>query len=163
MHLHRLVAHFLRVRFPILLALNKADEPDSAAHITRVAAVSTEPSVAVSARCEWALNHLRRCGAVEYCRGGVEFAELRGLQPADLPEELFQGDVPAFRQTCARMLGSHAGTGVLRALNAAVALSPPLCVYPVESLDTCESLARGDRGDGAVLRDCLLMHPGTRS
>ncbi|EKX47881.1 hypothetical protein GUITHDRAFT_42659, partial [Guillardia theta CCMP2712] len=31
--LHRLVAHFLRVRFPILLALNKCDHPDSEGHV----------------------------------------------------------------------------------------------------------------------------------
>jgi hypothetical protein len=32
--MHRyIVAHFLRVRFPILLALNKADLPGAAAHV----------------------------------------------------------------------------------------------------------------------------------
>lgn len=36
--LHRLVAHFLRVRFPILLALNKADVPGALEHVREVCA-----------------------------------------------------------------------------------------------------------------------------
>ena len=33
--LQRIVAHFVRIRFPILLALNKCDTPSSAEHIHR--------------------------------------------------------------------------------------------------------------------------------
>ena len=50
-HLHVLVAHFTRVRFPMLLALNKSDVPESKAHAERTrAAWPAETCVDVSAR-----------------------------------------------------------------------------------------------------------------
>jgi hypothetical protein len=68
--LHRLVAHFLRARFPLLLALNKADVGSAAGHIPRVlAAHPHEPAVAVSAASERWLCQQRRAGLLRYSDG----------------------------------------------------------------------------------------------
>eukprot|EP00947_MAST-08B_sp_MAST-8B-sp1_P003042 g3042.t1 len=58
--LHRLVAHFLRIRFPVLLALNKADLPTAARHVQRVAEAypletARRAVCPVSAQLEWKL------------------------------------------------------------------------------------------------------------
>ena len=75
--LHTLVAHFLRVRFPILLALNKVDVNSASPNIVKFKAQSSEPAVPVSARCEWALCQLRRQGLVSYSHGSnvVHFSD----------------------------------------------------------------------------------------
>jgi predicted GTPase len=49
--LHQVVAHFLRVRFPTLLVLNKADLPPAASHIAQLRTLLPfESMIAVSAR-----------------------------------------------------------------------------------------------------------------
>ncbi len=61
------VATFLAVRFPILLALNKADLPSAAAHISRVRQqMPHECIVAVSAASERWLAGAVRAGQVDY-------------------------------------------------------------------------------------------------
>ncbi|GAX85197.1 hypothetical protein CEUSTIGMA_g12616.t1 [Chlamydomonas eustigma] len=64
---HQLVATFLQMRFPILLALNKADMSGAAHHIERVRSTFPhEPAVAVSAATERWLCSQRRKSLVSY-------------------------------------------------------------------------------------------------
>ncbi len=66
-HTHALLPLPTQLRFPILLALNKADMDASAAHIRRIrAALPHEPAVAVSAASERWLCTQRRAGKVAY-------------------------------------------------------------------------------------------------
>jgi ribosome-binding ATPase YchF (GTP1/OBG family) len=155
LHLHRLVAHFLRVRFPVLLALNKADVGSAAAHIARIASTCDEPSVPVSAHCEWSLCQLRRQGVIIYPYGGASFA------PTGTAGAVGEGAVKldnTLVSSCRSVFEKFGSTGVLQTLDRAISLNPPLYVYPVETLDTCESIARSKERE--FLRDCFLMHPG---
>ena len=56
--LHLLVAHFLRIRFPVLLALNKSDLPESKGHVDRIRRQwPGETCVSISAKLD--LNSVR--------------------------------------------------------------------------------------------------------
>jgi len=60
--LHSLVAHFLRVRFPLLLALNKSDVESSNKFAQRIREeLPHEPIVRTSASIEWWLQQHSTC------------------------------------------------------------------------------------------------------
>jgi hypothetical protein len=60
--LHSLVAHFLRVRFPLLLALNKCDIPSSNEFYLRIREeLPHEPIIRTSASIEWWLQQHSNC------------------------------------------------------------------------------------------------------
>jgi ribosome-binding ATPase YchF (GTP1/OBG family) len=64
--LHALVAHFLRVRFPVLLALNKSDIESSNKFVQRIRAeLPHEPIVRTSAAVEWWLQQHSACVHVQ--------------------------------------------------------------------------------------------------
>jgi hypothetical protein len=171
---HRLVAHFLHARFPILLALNKSDLPAARQHLERVrAAHPRRPAVAVSAAAERWLCQQRRAGAIAYSDGSARPTPAPGC-PEDVRERL--------EALTGRVQAHFGSTGVLAALTAAVAMRPPALAFPVAELEACASLpfvhgggggggigagadakaraAEGPHGGGA-LRDCLLMKPGS--
>ena len=138
--LHRIVAHFLRIRFPILLALNKCDITSK--HVSRVKKMFPFESVCVlSARAECRLQKLQRNKTVKYVTGGETF-----VSSDDTLHELSE------------FMKQNHGTGVLRTISNAVSLRAPVCVYPVSSVKTCKS-SETLRDD--VLFDCELMRPGS--
>eukprot|EP00730_Choanoeca_flexa_P002863 TRINITY_DN11210_c0_g1_i3.p1 TRINITY_DN11210_c0_g1~~TRINITY_DN11210_c0_g1_i3.p1 ORF type:complete len:868 (+),score=173.75 TRINITY_DN11210_c0_g1_i3:92-2695(+) len=154
--LHLLVANFLRVRFPILLGLNKVDLDDQ--HVTRIVArYPNEPMSVMVARSEWSLCQLRRQGKAQYVNGAETFTLDSSIaeQGAGLQQAM------STVAKCSAQLGrsSEPSTGVNETIKMAVELAPPLLVYPTTSLDSCESLPFGSRPD--VLSDCLLMKPGS--
>ncbi|XP_060063363.1 uncharacterized protein LOC132543862 isoform X2 [Ylistrum balloti] len=72
--LHQIVDHFLGLRFPMLLVLNKADKAESTAIIHRLQTDMTDLNfIAVSARTECMLQKLSREGIVQYDYGSDEF------------------------------------------------------------------------------------------
>ncbi|KAG2422688.1 hypothetical protein HXX76_015852 [Chlamydomonas incerta] len=172
-HLHRLVAHFLQARFPILLALNKADMASSPEHIHRVrAALPHDPAVPVSAATERWLCSGRRAGRLAYADGGADVAALD--QSPELAQQL--------AKVQSAVLNKYGGTGAALALAAAVAMRPPRPMYPVGELDSYTALAargiasaaggllgsgldaKARAAEGAapgVLRDCVLLKPGS--
>ena len=174
------------MRFPILLALNKADIGTAAAHINHIAVSSGDVSVPVSAQAEWTLCRLRRLGLVSYAYGASSFSliQSKSYQQANsasaitsspaasdpslrdnMPVESGQPAISVLLDSARRVLSLYNSTGVLNALNRAVSLNPPICVYPVEDLETLEALPRpsikgGPLDSHEVLRDCFLMYPG---
>eukprot|EP00050_Salpingoeca_kvevrii_P008858 m.305526 g.305526 ORF g.305526 m.305526 type:complete len:260 (-) comp17941_c0_seq1:1110-1889(-) len=170
--LHLLVAHFLHIRFPILLALNKSDLPPAAAHIQRLRnELPHEPSVPVSAQLEWKLCQWRRRGLIEYIDGASTCAVAEGSGAFAALPAAEQQKLRAGVATANSTLGRLGDSGVLAAMNAAVALRDPLVVYPVADLSSCSSYAQSGGGGSAVgragreaagvLRDALLMRPGS--
>ncbi|CAK0869021.1 unnamed protein product, partial [Prorocentrum cordatum] len=86
--LHLMVACFLRVRFPIVVALNKIDAPTAAAHVAKAQAALGAACVPVSARSEWWLCEQRRKGHLAYTEGaGAESVVLGASAPADVAEQ----------------------------------------------------------------------------
>jgi len=166
--LHRLVAHFLRVRFPILLALNKCDHPDSEGHVQELLRrYDKEPHARVSALAELRLSRWRREGRVDYSPGSRHVHVIS-------PLSTFGEELRWVQDVMANLGGS---TGVLELVNAAVHLRPPLLVFPVADLETCrcegpvqrqESLGVAGSwfstcaaGSDHILRDVIVMKPGS--
>eukprot|EP01062_Namystynia_karyoxenos_P041261 TRINITY_DN3004_c1_g2_i2.p1 TRINITY_DN3004_c1_g2~~TRINITY_DN3004_c1_g2_i2.p1 ORF type:complete len:916 (+),score=318.62 TRINITY_DN3004_c1_g2_i2:68-2749(+) len=135
--LHSLVAHFVRVRFPVLVALNKLDAEHAAANVAAARArLPHEAIVALSAHTEQELLRLRREGRLQYSVGAPP-----------------TGDVPA--SIAAFLRRNNGSSGVPEALAAAAALRPCVRVFPVTNLDTLESFGP------QRLAHCLLMRPGS--
>ena len=170
--IHQLVAHYLCVRFPTCVALNKIDDLEEnmlevVSECQRMAESRGEVAVPVSARAECCV--LRQ--------------ELRS----------FSGDSNDVNhdvedeKLLARTLSRWQSTGVLEAISAAVELNPPTLCYPVADLDTeaplgsssrllvknVNSGVNGERNSGSGLanpraeghssrlRDCVQLKPST--
>ena len=137
--LHCLVANVLRVRFPVLCALNKTDLPAATAFVERLRAeMPHEPMEPVSAAAEWWLA--KQAAQVEYSEG-AETVTARD-PGADI--------VPKLELLKKNVFEPWGGTGVLRALSRAVGLRHPVYVYPVVDLGTCEAPARRVAARGAL-------------
>ena len=154
--LHLLVAHYLCLRFPICLALNKIDAFRDAEYGSLVvqrcraeAARRGELAVPVSALCAFRdLENAKRLrdggGDVEGAAEGAESTYIRLQQsfPSTAAERSF---------------------GVMTSISAAVYLKSPVLVYPVQDLETEAPVGWSDNQHGRVpaLQDCLLLRPGS--
>ena len=136
--LHRLVAAFLEVRFPTVVALNKCDRPSAKQRVTELLAdgAAGDDLVPCCARVEAALVVARANGSLAYEDGAGAF----------------NGDGPA---GAADYLTEWGTTGVLDAISRAVAGARPVHAYPVADL---ESL-RGALSPGP-LATCLAFRRG---
>lgn len=154
---HRLVAHYLSIRFPICLALNKADmlpEGSEGAAVveecSRIARLQGEVAVPVSARAEsWAL--LKLAAAFNKDSSMAALLPPEG-SPAWIDNERCLASVSKL----------YGGTGVLECISAAVALRPPILCYPVSDVDS-EAPVGWSSGLKSVpaARDCLQFKPGS--
>eukprot|EP00435_Cladocopium_sp_Y103_P010845 s3835_g2.t2 len=129
--LHLLVACFLRVRFPIVVALNKADTSEATEHIARVQAVLENAAVPVSARSELWLLQQQRKGHLNYLEGGSS-VKLTENAPAEVKDQ-----VEMLRQ---RVLEPYGNTGVMEVLSRAVLQRSPVFCCPVLDFSSLESL-----------------------
>ncbi|SPQ97780.1 unnamed protein product (mitochondrion) [Plasmodiophora brassicae] len=143
--LHRVVDAFLQARFPIVLALNKADLSTATVHIKRVQDVIGNHAVAVSAGVELWLQQKARQGRLSYEFGLPSF---RCLGTSDFDED----DKRRLSQA-AHVFDTWGTTGVLQALTAAVMTRPPVLCYPVADLDTRAPLIADE--------PCIMMKPGS--
>ena len=136
--LHKLVAAFIKVRFPVVIAMNKCDVGTAVknSEFVRQNLPKNQPVVDLSANYETQLIQLRDAGKISYRVGGV-------------PE----GEVP---DHITRFLASHGNTtGVTEVISMAVSLRPTVRVYPITDASTLNSY-----GDG-ILRHCLQLTPGS--
>eukprot|EP00494_Astrolonche_serrata_P029798 UN30065 len=70
-HLHQLIAHFIAIRFPILLVMNKLDISTTQENIIRVKkAYPYQTVVSTSAHTEWLICQYKRNGDIKYTKGG---------------------------------------------------------------------------------------------
>jgi ribosome-binding ATPase len=184
--LHRLVAHYLSIRFPICLALNKVDslqevEPTSSSlsdtSTSNNNKVSPNTSIKKSQRSRPTIDIIYQCQHEARLRGEVavpvsakaEFWLQQKLSRKSLPHEESNEyrDEEMRLQRCLSCWGS---TGVLEAISEAIKLKPPVLVYPVNDLDselpigwtasmTNELSSSG--GPPPILRDCLQFKKGS--
>ena len=166
--LHRLVANYLLIRFPVCLALNKVDAfpaehgtgsetiPVTIVQCQEDALARGEVAVPVSARAEnWVLQKLCTAKSKESSSGD---SSDRGSISTHGVEEL----------ALQRVLRLYGSTGVLNALSSALFLRSPVFCYPVSDLDS-ELPVGWTSGKGLLhtnesapaLLDCLLFKPGS--
>lgn len=162
--LHRLVAHYLSIRFPICLALNKVDSLRSS---DLTSCTNNAQTVDIIFRCQ---NEAKLRGEVAVPVSAIsEFWLQKKISQKNLPHmESNEYKLEEERlQKCLTLWGS---TGVLEAISEAIRLKPPILVYPVSDLDselpigwtasmTNEVLA--NNGKLPVLRDCLQFKQGS--
>eukprot|EP01060_Flectonema_neradi_P011634 TRINITY_DN18682_c0_g1_i2.p1 TRINITY_DN18682_c0_g1~~TRINITY_DN18682_c0_g1_i2.p1 ORF type:complete len:794 (+),score=148.22 TRINITY_DN18682_c0_g1_i2:73-2454(+) len=136
--LHKLVAAFIRVRFPIVIAMNKCDVGTAVVNskFVRENLPANQCVIDLSANYETQLIQLRESGAIHYRVGGT-------------PE----GDVP---ENIIKFLNTHNNsTGVTEVISRAVSLRPTVRVFPVIDAATLNSYGEG------TLRHCLQLTPGS--
>eukprot|EP00928_Gymnodinium_smaydae_P095960 TRINITY_DN8361_c1_g1_i1.p1 TRINITY_DN8361_c1_g1~~TRINITY_DN8361_c1_g1_i1.p1 ORF type:complete len:909 (+),score=230.60 TRINITY_DN8361_c1_g1_i1:77-2803(+) len=140
--LHLLVACFLRVRFPIVVALNKVDQADPQA-VSKVRAALGASCVPVSARAEWWLWQHQRQGHLTYQEGaGSASVTLLDSAPPQLADQL--------KQLKSKVFDTYGSTGVLEAISLCVMRRSPVFVCPVLDFATCEGLLRAPDAPGAA-------------
>ncbi|KAK7481034.1 hypothetical protein BaRGS_00027753 [Batillaria attramentaria] len=154
--LRRIVAQFVRVRFPILLALNKADLPTAAEHIEKISQLG-HPCTAVSALSERFLQSCEEKGEL------VQKAETEDVTPVTQCNEETRQRLASIQDSVIKRFG---GTNVQGALSAAVELKQPVYAYPVSNLSTLKSLSSGGSShqhgrEPRMLHDCVPLKPGT--
>ena len=152
---HKLVDTFLQMRFPILLALNKADLPNAKTNIEQFQRkFKNSTIVPVSAKCECYFQEKAKKEIISYSKGSSDYSvnSERTLQDYCL-EELSNIDN--------NVLKPYGNTGVLEALCQAVQLRSPLHIFPVKCLNTYQSIRVDQKKELQVLRDCIVIKPGT--
>ena len=135
--LHRLVAAFIRIRFPVVVAMNKCDVPGADRNVAYVKAkLPAETIVQLSADIETQLLKLRDEGKIRYAAGGCPEGEL--------PQHVKQ-----------YLAGNSNMSGVSAALSTAIGVRPTVRVYPVLDPGTFASYG------GGVLQHCMHLTPGS--
>jgi len=144
--LHLMVACFLRARFPIVVALNKADMPEAKARVDIVKAELGSACMPVSARSEWWLWDQQRKGHLTFqAGGGAASVALAASAPAFVAEQ-WKG--------VRAVLEQYGSTGAQEVVSAAVQKRRPLFMCPVADFDTFEPLqhaapsTEGSKGGG---------------
>ncbi|XP_064639135.1 uncharacterized protein LOC135494786 isoform X2 [Lineus longissimus] len=150
--LGKVVTEFLRLRFPMLLVLNKADTDTAHENIVSLQEkYPTIPSIPVSAISECDLQQLQKSGVIRYEFGDSNYSIL--TKPSQ--QEEFQ-----LNHVSKDVFERYGSTNVHTALCQAVSLKSPVHALPVADLDTLKSI-RKDREDPGILRDCIPLKPGT--
>lgn len=149
---HKLVGKFLQLRFPILLALNKIDHPDAVINLEKFnEQFDDKAMVSVSAKSECTLQQMCKEGLISYQSGGSHFDVIKG-------ESSFSQELTAIKENVLEVVGD---TGVLRALSQAVNLRSPTYAFPVNCLDTYQSISVKATVEPPILSDCIVLKPGT--
>ena len=183
--LHRLVAHYLSLRFPVCLALNKVDAlplDESGFTIVRdcqkEAFARGEVAVPVSARAEnWVLwNELKhlKCNEVNMTES---VSDQKDVGARTAPGHSSPLNETEENNILHNVMKSWGRTGVLEAVSAAVALKSPVYCYVVSDLESETPLGwtAGTTADGTLfglpafpegnrvpkLLDCLQLKPGS--
>mmetsp|Transcript_29801 Transcript_29801/g.68640 ORF Transcript_29801/g.68640 Transcript_29801/m.68640 type:complete len:843 (+) Transcript_29801:36-2564(+) len=148
--LHLLVACFLRMRFPILIAMNKVDMPGAAENVQRVKAALGDKCVPVCAASEWWLWEQKRKGFVEYLEGGgAEGVRISDSAPAAVLDR--------WRRIRSEVLDKWGATGVMQALSAAVSMRRPVLVCPVIDFLSFQGLRTSCTETGADAKGTLSV------
>lgn len=171
---HSLVDAFLKVRFPTLLLLNKADQGgETDRNIARIVErYDASRCFVSSAAAECFLKICKQKGQIRYTVGDRNFETLYDIQD-DLDFRKMRGEDVSELETAIGSLVAldgktkkrlekirdmvmfrYGGTGVWGAVQAAVETQKPVVVYPVRSLTnfSTEAEGRGVFGSAMILR-----------
>lgn len=167
--LHRLVAVYLRLRFPIVVALNKSDLSSAPAlHAQLCAKYPFERFVPMSAKIEWDLLNLRRQHRVRYVSGGDDFEWIDDTEAKEAyaPLQRFfelirtnthsSSSPPNQPPPVSAALTLTRSTGVQNVLAAALGACPMSIVYPVSEFSSFFT----DSASAWALSNCFCFRCG---
>mmetsp|Transcript_18178 Transcript_18178/g.42934 ORF Transcript_18178/g.42934 Transcript_18178/m.42934 type:complete len:942 (+) Transcript_18178:73-2898(+) len=180
---HRLVSAFLGVRFPMVLALNKYDLPTSAPNVAEIQQAlpihGAHDATPVCARSE--MNFIRYHIEQALCLPGATVKRKDETDDRQLPEGVWECLQSALRlqepvlvfpvadlATYAPLPGffkyatsdpSLPNTGMIRCLETAGGRAPSL--WNPQTLSYANNPADSNKPESVVLRDALIMKPGS--
>lgn len=155
---HKLVDNFLQLRFPILLALNKVDISGAVDNLVKFQEQFSDMTmVPVSAKSECILQQKCKNGVISYQSGGSHF-DFNVQQQDTCTSDKSEKELQDIKDSILQVFGN---TGVLQALSQAVRLRSPVYAFPVSCLDTCQSINVITNDKPQILRDCIVLKPGT--
>ncbi|XP_035673203.1 uncharacterized GTP-binding protein C428.15-like [Branchiostoma floridae] len=156
--LPKLVTEFIRIRFPMVLGLNKSDRPEAENNIQRIQeAYPNAATMPMSALSECKLQELQKENLLHYRYGEPSF-----LTDDEYLRPLSSTTVEQLDRIQNNVLAKFGSTNVHNALNLAVSLKSPTFAFPVQDLDTLMSLDHRQKGEvPGVLKDCIVLRPGT--
>eukprot|EP00058_Branchiostoma_floridae_P024995 XP_002610485.1 hypothetical protein BRAFLDRAFT_85626 [Branchiostoma floridae] len=156
--LPKLVTEFTRIRFPMVLGLNKSDQPEADNNIQRIQeAYPNAATMPMSALSECKLQELQKENFLHYRYGEPSF-----LTDDEYLRPLSSTMVEELDRIQNNVLSKFGSTNVHNALNLAVSLKSPTFAFPVQDLDTLMSLDHRQKGEvPGVLKDCIVLRPGT--
>ncbi|MFX1474564.1 MAG: redox-regulated ATPase YchF [Promethearchaeota archaeon] len=134
---------------PMIIAANKMDRPQAAAHLEKLQRLSDYQVIPCSAASEFALRTLGEKGIIKYQPGDSHFKILRS-------EALSDNEKQQLARVQKEILDKYGSTGVQRVINTIVFdVLQLIPVYPVEDVGKlCDH-------DGNVLPDIYLVPKGT--
>jgi ribosome-binding ATPase YchF (GTP1/OBG family) len=167
--LHTFVAHFLLLRFPICLALNKVDllnmnSTECKAYVADIQMRCIERgelAIPISAASELYTQEQEQGETTTSIAMNNMSGNTAGMKESEKEKFISKEDIHF--KFLEKLGGLSSSTGVLAAISAAVAMRPPLYVYPVSNIDTLSPLASNNNSNikknNNVLRDVVLMKP----
>ncbi len=134
---------------PMIIAANKMDRPQAAAHLENLQQMPDYQVVPCSAASEFALRTLGEKGTIEYQPGDSRFEILRS-------EALSEAEKQQLIRVQKEILDKYGSTGVQHVINTIVFdVLQLIPVYPVEDVEKLSD------HDGNVLPDVYLVPKGT--
>ncbi len=138
-----------RLAKPMIIAANKMDRPQAAAHLEKLHQLSEYQVIPCSAASEFALRTLGENGVIEYQPGDSRFKILRS-------EALSDDEKQQLTRVQKEILDKYGSTGVQHIINTIVFdILQLIPVYPVEDVGKLSD------HDGNVLPDVFLVPRGT--
>ena len=160
--IHECVDAFLDERFPMIIALNKIDLPDSDKNIDRICR-KYDPSkiVLISALSELFLKKLSSQGFIHYKLGTdeIELAQDQSPHAQDKLKPMDDKTLARLEKVQDLVLFRYWTTGTQECVKKAVDSLGLIPVFPVRNIHNFTSASSG-RSSG-VFRDCLFVRPGT--
>eukprot|EP01132_Coremiostelium_polycephalum_P006065 gene6065-7555_t len=153
--LHKFVNSFLDVRFPTVLVLNKVDMSASDQNISKICSkYPNNVMVPTSALAECFLKKMRSQNYIKYKEGDDMFETFETDSNLKQCDEKLKSRLEKLQDL---VLFRYGSTGIQYAIKTAVELKKFIPVYPVKNLKSLSC----DKSGGSVLRDCMLVPPGT--
>jgi len=147
--LYSFVRILRRMAKPMVIAANKVDRPQAAAHLERLLKLPGHTVIPCCAAGEYALRTLSEKGIIDYQPGAPRFEILK-------PETLSGSERERLERLQREVLDRYGSTGVQQVLNTTVFdVLQMIPVYPVE-----DATKLSDH-DGNVLPDVYLVPKGT--
>ncbi|KAI8868710.1 P-loop containing nucleoside triphosphate hydrolase protein [Ramicandelaber brevisporus] len=160
--LHGLVDAFIKVRFPMVIALNKIDHPDSDRNIAKIMKKYTfhDRLVLTSALAECLLRKMTKQRFIDYSTGADDFVTAADTHAPEAQRSqlktLDEKTHTRLENIRDLILFRYNSTGTQDVLQRAIDLLELVTVFPVRNINNFG----GQSGKG-VFRDCLLVPRGT--